>query len=51
MYQFYPNCWIRFIRYYGISVGVGTQMNIVKDANIEYPILKIVEEAKKFITA
>ena len=51
VYQFYPNCRIRFIRYDGTSAGVGTQMNIIKDANIEYPILKIVEEAKKFIAA
>lgn len=26
-------------------------MNIIKDANIEYSILKIVEEAKRFIAA
>ncbi|MBD5515850.1 MAG: cell filamentation protein Fic [Lachnospiraceae bacterium] len=49
VYQFYPNCRIRFVRYDGISAGVGTQMNIIKDANIEYSILRIVEEAKKFI--
>ena len=49
VYQFYPNCRIRFVRYDGTSAGVGTQMNIVKDANIEYSILRIVEEAKKFI--
>ncbi|MCM1134891.1 MAG: putative DNA binding domain-containing protein [Clostridium sp.] len=49
IYQFYPNCRIRFVRYTGTSAGVGTQMNIIKDTNIEYPILKIVEEAKKFI--
>lgn len=51
VYQFYPNCRIRFIRYDGTLAGVGTQMNIIKDTNIEYPILKIVEEAKKFIAA
>ena len=49
VYQFYPNCRIRFVRYDGTSAGVGTQMNIIKDANIEYSILRIVEEAKKFI--
>ena len=51
VYQFYPNCRIRFIRYDGTSAGVGTQMNMIKDTNIEYPILKIVEEAKRFIAA
>lgn len=51
VYQFYPNCRIRFIRYDGTSAGVGTQMNMIKDINIEYPILKIVEEAKRFIAA
>ena len=51
VYQFYPNCRIRFIRYDGTTAGVGTQMNMIKDTNIEYPILKIVEEAKRFIAA
>lgn len=48
--QFYPNCRIRFIRYEGTSEQVGTRMNIVKDVNIERPILRIIDEAKDFIS-
>jgi ATP-dependent DNA helicase RecG len=48
--QFYPNCRIRFVRYEGDSAQVGVNINIVKDINIEYPILRIIGEAKKFIS-
>lgn len=48
--QFYPNCRIRFIRYDGNSAKVGVNINIIKDHNIEYPILKIIEKAKEFIS-
>lgn len=48
--QFYPNCRIRFIRYNGTAEQVGTNINIIKDVNIEAPILKIMDQAKKFIS-
>ena len=47
--QFYPNCRIRFIRYDGVYAQVGTDINIIKDYNIELPLLKIIDEAKDFI--
>ena len=47
--QFYPNCRIRFTRYSGNRAQVGTKINIEKDINIEYPILKILSKAKEFI--
>lgn len=47
--QFYPNCRIRFVRYDGISEQVGSSINIIKDMDIEYPILRIIDKAKKFI--
>ena len=47
--QFYPNCRIRFIRYDGTSAKVGTRMNIIKDHNIEYPILKIIDKSKEYL--
>lgn len=50
IYQFYPNCRIRFIRYDGTAAQVGTNINIIKDVNIEYPLLKIIEKAKGFIS-
>lgn len=51
IYQFYPNCRIRFIRYDGTSEQVGTKINIIKDVNLEYPVLKIIEKAKEFVSA
>ncbi len=51
IYQFYPNCRIRFIRYDGTAAQVGTNINIIKDVNIEYPLLKIIEKAKDFISS
>lgn len=48
--QFYPNCRIRFIRYDGSSAGVGTDINIIRDKSIEMPLLRIIDEAKQFVT-
>lgn len=49
--QFYPNCRIRFIRYEGNSAQVGTSINIIRDVNIELPILRIIDETKRFISS
>lgn len=49
IYQFYPNCRIRFIRYDGITEQVGTNINIIKDVNIEYCLLRIIVIAKTFV--
>lgn len=48
--EFYSNCRIRFIRYDGIFEHVGVDINIIRDYSIEVPILKIIEETKKFIS-
>lgn len=50
IYQFYPNCRIRFVRYDGTAEQVGADINIIKDVNIEYPLLKIIEKAKEFVS-
>lgn len=47
--QFYPNCRVRFVRYEGVSAGTGTRLNITKDVNIEYSILRIIDKAIEFI--
>lgn len=49
--QFYPNCRVRFVRYEGDEAKVGEKINIVKDINVEYSILKIIDEAKKTVSA
>lgn len=48
--QFYPNCRIRFVRYEGNSARTGTQINIIRDQSIEYPLLRIIEKAQEFIS-
>lgn len=48
--QFYPNCRIRFIRYDGTKARTGSDINITRDYNIERPILRIIQEAKDFIS-
>lgn len=47
--RFYPNSRVRFIRYDGTYAKTGTQMNIVKDYNIELPLLRIIKKAREFI--
>lgn len=49
--QFYPNCRVRFVRYQGDTAGVGTSFATIKDVNIEYPIMRIIEKSKEFITS
>lgn len=48
--QFFSNCRIRFIRYDGTSAEVGTRMNIIKDANIEEPLPRLIDKAKQFLS-
>lgn len=47
--QFYSNCRIRFIRYDGSKARTGADINIIRDHNIELPILRIIQVAKEFI--
>lgn len=49
--QFYSNCRIRFIRYEGNSMQVGTSINIIKDISIDEPILRLVDKTKDYITS
>ena len=49
IYEFYPNCRIRFLRYDGTVAQPGTKMNIIRDYSIECPLLTIIDESKKFI--
>ncbi len=49
IYQFYPNCRIRFVRYSGTTAQTGTSINIVRDKNIDCCILHIIDKARDFI--
>lgn len=51
IFQFYPNCRIRFLRYDGTYAQVGTKINIVRDTTIEEPLLRIIDKAKAFIAS
>lgn len=51
VFQFYPNCRIRFIRYDGTAEQVGTKINIIKDVNLESPLLKLIDKAKDFVSS
>ena len=51
VYQFYPNCRIRFLRYDGTFAQVGTRINLVRDMTVEEPLLKIIDKAKDFIAS
>lgn len=48
--QFYANCRIRFLRFDGNNMQVGSNYNVVKDVSIEEPILKIIDVAKSLIS-
>lgn len=47
--QFYPNCRVRFVRYDGTKARTGADINIIRDQNIESPILRIIQQSKEFI--
>ena len=49
--QLYPNCRIRFVRYDGTKARTGIDINIIRDQNIELPILRIIQAAKTFISS
>lgn len=50
VYQFYPNCRIRFLRYDGNYANVGTKINLIRDTGIECSLLEIIDKAKEFIS-
>lgn len=47
--RFYPNCRIRFVRYDGTSARTGTDMNIVRDYNVELPLLRLIDKTREFV--
>ena len=49
--RFYPTCRVRFLRYEGETAGTGIRMNLVKDINVELPILRMVEKAQEVVGA
>ena len=48
--QFPLNCRIRFIRIDGREMHVGADYNVVKDKSIDEPILRLIDDAKAYIS-
>ena len=46
-----PTCRVRFLRYEGETAETGTRMNLVKDINLDLPILRMVEKAQEVVGA
>lgn len=49
--KFLPQARLRFIKYEGLTAGVGTNFNIIKDVTFEKAIPKIIKEIKIYISA
>ena len=47
---FFPHCRIRYIKVDGTSMRTGAEFNVVKDRNFDLPLLRLIPEAKRFIS-
>jgi|Deesub1362A_J573_1020465.scaffolds.fasta_scaffold00395_26 ATP-dependent DNA helicase RecG len=48
--KWHPRCGIDFIKYEGVERETGRKLNIVKRERIEFPLVKLIEEAYKTIS-
>lgn len=49
--RWHPRCGIDFVKYEGIERKVGRELNIIKRVRIELPLVRLVEETYKTISA
>ncbi|OIN96334.1 hypothetical protein AUJ66_06565 [Candidatus Desantisbacteria bacterium CG1_02_38_46] len=49
--KWHPRCGVDFIKYEGTERKVGKELNIIKRARIELPLVKLIEEIYKTISA
>ncbi|MBQ7517824.1 MAG: winged helix-turn-helix transcriptional regulator, partial [Bacteroidales bacterium] len=47
---FFPHCRIRYIKVDGTAMRTGANFNVVKDRNFDLPLLRLIPEAKRFIS-
>ena len=47
---FFPHCRIRYIKVNGTVMQTGADFNVVKDRNFDLPLLRLIPEAKRFIS-
>lgn len=48
--QFIPHCRVRITRYQGTQREPGTSLNIIKDVNYDFPIPRLLEKVRGFIS-
>lgn len=46
---FIPGARVRFIRYIGTQAGVGENLDVIKEAMIEGPLPKVIEQADNIV--
>lgn len=49
--QYLPGARIRFLRYEGVTAGVGSRFNVVKDVTVEKPLHQLLIEGQKLLEA
>lgn len=49
--QFLPSARVRFLRYEGMTAGVGKTFNVVKDITLERPLHRLLTEGKQLISS
>lgn len=47
--QFLPGARVRFLRYEGVTAGVGSRFNVVKDITLEKPLHQLLVEGQKLL--
>ena len=47
---FFPHCRIRYIKVNGTVMRTGADFNVVKDRSFDLPLLRLIPEAKRFIS-
>lgn len=48
--SFFPHCRIRYIRVNGTAMRTGADFNVIKDRNFDLPLLRLIPEARRFIS-
>ncbi len=46
---FFPSARIRIVKFEGTEMGIGTNLNIIKDKTISMPLYKLIQETQKFV--
>ena len=47
---FFPHCRIRYIKVNGTAMRTGANFNVVKDKSLDLPLLRLIPEAKRYVS-